>query len=235
MGSYMEILSARLLEDEFALDVYLAVSLTVLFAVCSAACSLMGMDRETHVKKRAWIITTFSSGLCFMLSLYACNTPPIFWDFRLRTALMGETSLSRLVVHFFRAQAALDLILGVIFYRKQLYFLTSVVHHIAYFLLCNWMLANSCSLLFVICCLEELPTLVMALGRLNTAWRMDMPFGATYGVLRVALHTYLCYSVMVSPLFPAVPRACHACLHVQRIARMQCVFTMLSEYGGLLI
>ena len=208
MGGYAEELSASLLEDEFMLDVYLTVAVTVLFVVCSATCSLVGMDRETQVKKRAWIITTFASGLCFLLSVYGCHTQPISWDFRLRPALLAETGLSRTVVRFFRVQAALDLVLGVIFYRTQLYFLTSVVHHIAYFLLCNWMLANNCSLLFLICCLEELPTFIMALGRLDTSWRMDVPFGVTYGVLRVALHSFLCYTVLViipvtHPHFPA--------------------------------
>jgi len=202
MAGYVEALSAKLLEDEFALDLYLTVALIVLFVVCATTCSLLGMDRETQVKRRAWIITTFSGGLCFALSVFACSTEPILWDFRARIALMGETSLSRLVVHFFRVQAALDLVLGVIFYRTELFFLTSVVHHIAYFLLCNWMLSHSCSLLFIICCLEELPTFIMALGRLNKSWRMDLPFGLTYGLLRVGLHTFLCYAVMVRALPP---------------------------------
>jgi len=45
--------------------------------------------------------------------------------------------------------------------------LTSVVHHVSYAILCTWMLRVKASLLFSICLLEELPTFIMACGRLN--------------------------------------------------------------------
>ena len=47
MAGYVEALSGKLLEDELALDLYLTVALSVLFVVCSATCSLVGMDRES--------------------------------------------------------------------------------------------------------------------------------------------------------------------------------------------
>ena len=199
MSGYVDKVLGGLLENELALDVYIAVGLTVLFVLGSCSCSLLGVEKSKQEKKRAWIITTFSAGSCFLLSIYACNEAPISWDFRVRTALMGETSLSRFVVRFFRVQAVLDLALGIVFYRAELHYLTSFIHHIAYFLLCNWMLKTNCSLLFIICCLEELPTFFLGLGHLNKDWRNDVPFGISYGTLRVALHTFLCYSVGTFP------------------------------------
>jgi hypothetical protein len=171
MSGYLDTVIGPWLEDEVMLMVYLTGSMTALFAVGATALSQMGFSKEDQIKKRAWIITGFSSGCCFLLGVYACNEQPIHWDFSLRARLMGESNLSRFVVHFFRVQAVLDLALGVLFYRSELYFLTSIVHHIAYFLLCNWMLRNACSLMFIICCLEELPTFFLALGHLNKAWR----------------------------------------------------------------
>ena len=172
MSSYVEELLGKWLADESVLVVYLASFVTLLFCAGAFALWMLGFDRTEQMKKRAWIITLFSAVSCFLTSLYACNEPPVGWDFRLSPALMGETNLTRFVVHFFRVQAVLDLGLGVLFYRPELKLLTSVVHHIAYTLLCTWMLANRCSLMFIICCLEELPTGILALGRINKAWRM---------------------------------------------------------------
>jgi hypothetical protein len=196
MSGYIEKVLGVLLEDEVALDIYLAVALTGLFLVGAVACFYAGLDQKTQVKKRAWVITTVSAGLCTLASVYTCSQAPVSWDFRVRPALMGETNLSRFIVHYFRAQAVLDLALGVIFYRSQLHPLTSWLHHIAYLLLCNWMLDTHSCLVFTICCLEELPTFLLGVGTLNKDWRMDMPFGISYGILRVTLHTFLFYHVM---------------------------------------
>jgi hypothetical protein len=86
----------------------------------------------------------------------------------------------------------MDLFLGVLFYREHLYLLTSWIHHIAYFVLCTWVLGTRkwCPL-FAVCCLEELPTLVMAAGRLDAAWRSDLVFGVTYFATRICLHAFL--------------------------------------------
>lgn len=199
MSGYVEKVLGVLLEDEFALDMYITAGLTVLFLFGALTASLVGVQKNKQVKKRAWVITTFSAGACFLLSVYACNEGPISWDFRLRKALMGETSLSRCVVRFFRVQSALDVVLGLVFYRSELDPLTTYFHHLAYFLLCNWMLNNACSLMFFICCLEELPTFLLGLGRLNSNWRTDLGFGGSYGVLRVALHTFICFFVFTYP------------------------------------
>jgi hypothetical protein len=56
MAGYVEALSAKLLEDEFALDLYLTVVLIVLFVVCAATCSLLGMDREFGRKRRVRVL-----------------------------------------------------------------------------------------------------------------------------------------------------------------------------------
>ena len=199
MSGYVDRVLGVLLEDEFALDAYIAVGLTVLFVLGAIAASRLGAEKSKQVKKRAWIITTFSAIACFLLSIYACNEAPISWDFRLRTALMGETSLSRFVVRFFRVQSVLDVLLGLVFYRSELDPLTTYFHHFAYFLLCNWMLKNACSLMFVICCLEELPTFMLGLGKLNGSWRTDLGFGGTYGVLRVFMHSFVCFFVFTYP------------------------------------
>mmetsp|Transcript_2386 Transcript_2386/g.3803 ORF Transcript_2386/g.3803 Transcript_2386/m.3803 type:complete len:141 (+) Transcript_2386:2321-2743(+) len=75
--------------------------------------------------------------------------------------------------------------------------LTSVVHHISYAILCTWMLRVKASLLFSICLLEELPTFIMACGRLNKDLRNDVFFGCTYFAFRVVLHTVLAVGLVM--------------------------------------
>lgn len=58
------------------------------------------------------------------------------------------------------------------------------------------MLTRHVSVLFSICLLEEIPTLIMALGRVHKSLRSDMLFGLTYGLLRVGLHTILVYNTV---------------------------------------
>jgi len=173
----------------------------------------------------------------------------------MRPEMLMETNLSRFLVHFFRAQAVLDLVWGFVFYRcarsrimqprlpaharsllrlcvrgsaltravrrcrRELHVVTSVIHHTAYMLLCNWMLRVRASIMFSVCLLEELPTFIMACGRLSKDLRSDHFFGATYFLLRVLLHTFLLAGLLMwrgnDPRMPVVKLnlALTWCLH----------------------
>lgn len=185
------------LRDEVALDLYLGCGITTLFGVGSLACKHIFADAALQVKKRAWIVSVFAAGFCFVAGVVSLNAPPLNWDIRMRPELLMETNLSRFLVHVFRAQAVLDLVLGFLFYRHELHIITSVVHHTAYAVLCTWMLRVNASLMFSICLLEELPTFIMGCGRLNKDLRSDTFFGVTYFVFRVALHTALALGLLM--------------------------------------
>jgi hypothetical protein len=101
------------------------------------------------------------------------------------------------MVRFFRVVQILDIVVGLVHYRSQLTLLTTWIHHSCYTLLCNWMLKRQISVLFGICFLEELPTLIMAIGRIDKRLRSDGWFGLTYFVFRVGMHTLLTYNVVM--------------------------------------
>ena len=52
--------------------------------------------------------------------MQSLNAAPLTWSIAMRPEMLMETNLSRFLVHVFRAQALLDLGLGVIFYRQVL-------------------------------------------------------------------------------------------------------------------
>jgi hypothetical protein len=79
----------------------------------------------------------------------------------------------------------LDLAVGVIDYPKQIEVLTGWVHHSIYIALCMWALrahftGASGALFFM-----EMPTFLMACGRLDSRLRSDWLFGLTFFLTRV--------------------------------------------------
>lgn len=49
--------------------------------------------------------------------MQSLSAAPLNWSIAMRPEMLMETNFSRFLVHLFRAQALLDLGLGVIFYR----------------------------------------------------------------------------------------------------------------------
>eukprot|EP00277_Geminigera_cryophila_P007637 CAMPEP_0179414812 /NCGR_PEP_ID=MMETSP0799-20121207/5887_1 /TAXON_ID=46947 /ORGANISM="Geminigera cryophila, Strain CCMP2564" /LENGTH=305 /DNA_ID=CAMNT_0021187487 /DNA_START=28 /DNA_END=945 /DNA_ORIENTATION=+ len=116
-AAWLEDTIAPWLRDELALDLYLAVGVTVMFGIGSAIFQRQGLAQALQVKKRAWLVSVFAAGICFVAGVVSMNAPPLNWDIRMRPELLTETNLSRVLVHFFRVQAVLDLVLGLFFYR----------------------------------------------------------------------------------------------------------------------
>lgn len=169
---------------------YIDVGTVALFLVWFSVGTLLFKTE----KQRAYVIAVLNAIISIVIGVYVCHVE-LGWDFSKGDWMLKETVASRFSVRFFRAVQVLDVVLGLVFYPSQLYILTTWIHHTAYTLLCNWMLQRDVSILFAICLIEEVPTLIMSLGRLANSLRSDLGFGATYCVLRIALHTFLCYNV----------------------------------------
>jgi len=122
------------------------------------------------------------------------------WDFHFREKLAECSGTSRYVTVWFRIVCVLDILLGLVFYSEHLHPLTSWFHHFAYFLLCNWLvdIGEGYCVFFTICCLEELPTFILALGSIWKSLRSDFWFGITFFILRICLHTYLTFQAFTS-------------------------------------
>eukprot|EP00415_Alexandrium_ostenfeldii_P001654 UN1654 len=95
------------------------------------------------------------------------------------------------VSKFFMWGNVLDIVYGVVLYRSELHPLTTWFHHFAYVALLKWVIKKNYCLLFGIFLVEELPTFILSMGRIDKALRSDLGFGGTYFLLRIALHTYM--------------------------------------------
>ena len=80
----------------------------------------------------------------------------------------------------------LELVLGVVEYREFLFLGTTWLHHSLYLPLMTWLLALRATGAFTTLGVNELPTLMLALGTLHRPWRTDLAFGVVYGATRLA-------------------------------------------------
>eukprot|EP01055_Gregarina_sp_Pseudo9_P005567 Gregarina_sp_Pseudo_9__5566@NODE_746_length_2278_cov_58_808397_g702_i0_p1_GENE_NODE_746_length_2278_cov_58_808397_g702_i0NODE_746_length_2278_cov_58_808397_g702_i0_p1_ORF_typecomplete_len311_score70_09TRAM_LAG1_CLN8/PF03798_16/0_00091DUF2627/PF11118_8/20DUF2627/PF11118_8/13DUF2627/PF11118_8/1_3e03_NODE_746_length_2278_cov_58_808397_g702_i08821814 len=154
-------------------------------------------------KRRAWLPSLLSSLFMF------CTCCPLFcvWFFHdittqgLGPATEGVVSSSMFsndVIVFFLTFLWFDMLVSGIFFAGHMEVLAGWVHHIAYIMLCSNALCWGWSYGLAIMFIEELPTLLLALGRCYPKWQSEHGFGYTFAVLRLGLH---CFISIVTTLY----------------------------------
>merc|ERR1712188_312057 len=88
-----------------------------------------------------------------------------------------------------------ELVVGSIEYRKYVTFVMGYIHHVVYLLLCLHLLAKNRTNVMAMMLLEELPTLILAAGRLGKYFQSDFAFAASFIVTRVCFHLYVQYNM----------------------------------------
>ncbi|KNC98379.1 uncharacterized protein SPPG_06086 [Spizellomyces punctatus DAOM BR117] len=145
-------------------------------------------------KQRAWIVTGLTALVMTSSSL------PFHYSFFTGSNSLADVSLmdSAFAIGlcgFFASYCVTDLLLGTLFYRSEVHPLSGYVHHSLY----AWMVTSLVTYHvpggFCTLSILELPTLVMAIGRINKAWRSDALFGATFFTTRICLHIYFVYEI----------------------------------------
>ena len=156
-------------------------------------------------KKLAWMVSLVNS---FVMTvggvLYlAVKLPPVLTALGKGNFLIGEkvfheplSNFAALLCMWFLMANVFDLVFGLLFYRRQLGFLTAYVHHSVFiwtmvaattgnggFLTCR---PFASAFMYVI--IEELPTFLLALGSVVPACRTDLGFGLTFFLFRIAYH-----------------------------------------------
>ncbi|KAI8980479.1 hypothetical protein BDB01DRAFT_231340 [Pilobolus umbonatus] len=139
-------------------------------------------------KERAYVCTLLSS--CVTTS---CSIPLVY------RIIVNGGDLSEIVEYrpwtvratvFFMSFLLLDLILGVIFYRKRIGLLTGWIHHISYLCVLTWAIHNRFCGVFIMMCLLELPTFLLALGSIRSHLRRDYLFATAFFSTRITFHIY---------------------------------------------
>ncbi len=115
--------------------------------------------------------------------------------------LLTQDDVSVLLSLWFGLACVWDIVIGLVFYRSQIGFLTGWVHHIVYV----WMMIGCTtgygifvtsvvySPNFVLVLVEELPTFLLALGSIFPSLRTDLGFGVTFFALRLVYHVFMFY------------------------------------------
>eukprot|EP00624_Nannochloropsis_granulata_P001917 evm.model.NODE_19166_length_72781_cov_34.074345.14 len=181
---------------EFKEDVCIAVFMYVI-----GYAALGGFSPLMHVKRKAWILSV----LCAVgMSL---GSIPYVWKLATEHAFVtsemvyADDRLSLFIMAFFMTFLVLDLAIGLGHYAGEIGLLTGWFHHCLYMGMCVWAVVNGISISAVATMIMEIPTLVMALGRVYKGLRSDSLFGFTFLVTRILYLGYYIYRLMcdVSP------------------------------------
>jgi hypothetical protein len=111
-----------------------------------------------------------------------------------------ENGFARAASTAFVGAMIADLLVGVLDYRKHLDPLTAYFHHTIYVYIHLQILRRRCAAGFQCFFIEELPTVVLAYGRL-TGQRYDLLYGSSFFLLRILFQTWAMVSIVILPNF----------------------------------
>jgi hypothetical protein len=190
---------------EYSLNAEQIRNISVIFCVILIIVGFAARIFFPEPKKQAWIISMVNSFVCLNISAaYLIVKVPsregFFWfGENGKEIFLGIDNVSFLTCLWFALANIFDLIFGVCFYRSQVGFLTGYFHHSIYiwmmvvsttgdgYILQHEKFASAFAFLFI----EEIPTLLLALGSVFPALRSDLGFGITFFLSRIVYHGYM--------------------------------------------
>ena len=191
--------------DVLAIALYTIAILVLFFTLCRT----QFYDND---KKLAWaigLLASFFMTIVGAVYLYVMIPLSEFWNF-FNPAPMRHfhavNNFNVLVATAFATSNAVDLVVGMLCYRKQLGLLTTFIHHPLYIWMMHFAVTSNGFFLtvptpfaacFILSGLEELPTFLLALGTMYPAYRTDIGFGVTFFLFRILLHGYYVYSYYI--------------------------------------
>jgi hypothetical protein len=155
-------------------------------------------------KKLAWTLSAVNS---FAMSVagvyYLYQKVPQYDNFFFlgnngRTPWYGSSNFCTLINLWFALANIFDLVFGTVFYPKYMGLLTGYIHHSVFI----WIMLTSATgnglfiqtakfaPAFSLMLIEEIPTFLLALGSIFSAFRSDLGFGATFFLFRICYHSY---------------------------------------------
>jgi len=223
-----------LMTTEFKEDVCLSI---LIYLVGYAA--LGGFSPLMPTKRKAWIMSVLCSLGMSLGSLPYVYRLVYIHGFDTGKMVYADDRLSVFVMSFFMTFLVLDIVVGLRIYPSEISFLTGWFHHSLYMCACLWAMIHQISISAVATMIMEVPTLVMALGRLDKSMRNDFLFGSTFFATRIVYLGIYIYKLMcdVSPRVVVWPVCLPAmALHlfwfqgfIQQQMRLR---TRSSEAGG---
>ncbi|KAJ6564360.1 hypothetical protein B0H19DRAFT_941386 [Mycena capillaripes] len=187
--------------DSVDLDLATApVFLPALVTLCAAY--PVFAPRFPSERQRAWVLTTIASAFMTLSSL------PFIMDYATRGGVAGvqmRVDAAVAVNRFFQAYLCADMIVGGLFYRAQINFLTGWVHHVVYLGIVEIAIRCAWPHIFCLCAVMELPTFLLGASTLLPILRSNTLFALTFLATRILFHLVLLFSYAFPPS-TAVPR-----------------------------
>lgn len=139
-------------------------------------------------RERAYVCTLLSSSITSTFSL------PLVFKLLTNGGDLSEILAYRtwtvLVTTFFMTFLIMDLVVGSFFYKNKIEILTGWIHHITYLGTLTWAIHNQYSSIFIMMCILELPTFLLALGSVRSQLRRDYLFASAFLLTRILFHAF---------------------------------------------
>ena len=165
------------------------------FAICLHT---LGKQQSARL---AYCISVLGSSILSIVSTAYIITR--IWQYGLGAfILVGDDVISKAMAMFYMMILMSDIFWGLQYYPQHFELLSGWVHHIAYIVILYYIFIFGVSRGFALCCLEEIPTLILGLGRIFPTLRNDVGFGATFFVFRVVYHGILTIVAFATPKVP---------------------------------
>ncbi|UPR02396.1 hypothetical protein HOP50_09g57220 [Chloropicon primus] len=147
-------------------------------------------------KQRCWVLTCLNSVVTPLLSFRSLfRIVNNQWEYGF---VAGGSRSSRFCTLFFMAYLACELVVGSLDYRKQVSLVMGYVHHVSYLALSIHLVVENRTNLLAMTLVEELPTLILGVGRLGSFDRgFDFAFGLSFIVTRIIFHLYVQYNLFL--------------------------------------
>lgn len=144
-------------------------------------------NNKLNERQRAHIMAIKSSITLFLLSLfvnikYFTNNNE-FDDINFTVVHLG---ILNVIAYFL-----MDCVVGYKEYNKYLMSLSGYIHHIIYIIVSVLSIKLNIILPYMMFFIEELPTLILSLGKFNNNFRSDRLFGVTFFLTRIVYHIFL--------------------------------------------
>jgi len=180
-------------------DLKIAAALYALVLVLICAYAKANFKDE---KKLAWILSIFNSGITMTVGAVYLSvkqaqfTRAFYFQPGGWSLFHGVDNVGALICLWFGMANVVDLVFGLVFYRKQLGLITAYIHHTVFIWMMvvastgngGFMTMNKFTPAFCSMLIEELPTFLLALGSVNSTFRTDLGFGVTFFILRICYH-----------------------------------------------
>jgi ubiquinone/menaquinone biosynthesis C-methylase UbiE len=183
-------------------------SIAMFTALFLGATFILPKTISNRNRRLAWVISFISSavmciaGFYFAFRVYVTKGTILIPDFNDDNFSEIDGIIANALCIFFIAYCITDIFFSMSFYSEHVG--VAYEHHIGYAVLLVYLLHSGKSVLFAVCAVEELPTLILSVYELLGDVRPRLPVGIAIFTFRMAYHLFITYKsseMLNTPLF----------------------------------